>query len=29
MDKEEDPIDTWVKFVEYVRKKFYLPKYLE
>ena len=29
MEKEEDPIDTWVKFVEYVQKKFYLPKYLE
>ena len=29
MEKEEDPIDTWVKFVEYVRKEFYLPKYLE
>ena len=29
MEKEEDPIDTWVKFVEYVRKEFYPPKYLE
>ena len=28
MEKEEDPIDTWVKFVEYVQKEFYLPKYL-
>ena len=26
METEEDPIDTWVKFVE---KEFYLPKYLE
>ena len=29
MEKEEDPIDTWVKFVEYVQKEFYPPKYLE
>ena len=29
MKKQEDPIDTWVKFVEYVRKEFYPPKYLE
>ena len=29
MEKECDPIDTWVKFVEYVRKEFYPPKYLE
>ena len=29
MEKEEDPIDTWVKFVVYVRKEFYSPKYLE
>ena len=29
MEKEGDPIDTWVKFVEYVRKEFYPPKYLE
>ena len=29
MEKEEDPIDTWEKFVEYVRKEFYPPKYLE
>ena len=29
MEKEEDPIDTWVKFVEYVLKEFYPPKYLE
>ena len=29
MDKEEDPIDTWVKFVRYVRKEFYSPKYIE
>ena len=29
MEKEDDPINTWVKFVEYVQKDFYLPKYLE
>ena len=29
MEKEEDPIDTWVKFLEYVREEFYLPNYLE
>ena len=29
MEKEDDPIETWVKFVEYVWKEFYLPKYLE
>ena len=29
MEKEEDPIDTWVKFVKYVWKEFYPPKYLE
>ena len=29
MEKEEDPIDTLVKFVDYVRKELYLPKYLE
>ena len=29
MEKEGDPIDTWVKFVEYVRKEFYPPKYIE
>ena len=29
MEKEEEPIDTWVKFVEYVRKEFYPPKYIE
>ena len=29
MEKEEDPIDTWVNFVEYVWKEFYPPKYLE
>ena len=29
MEKEEDSIETWVKFVEYVWKGFYLPKYLE
>ena len=29
MEKEEDPIYTWVKFVEYVQKEFYLPKYHE
>ena len=29
MEKEEDPIDTWEKIVEYVRKEFYPPKYLE
>ena len=29
MEKEGDPLDTWVKFFEYVRKEFYLPKYLE
>ena len=29
MEKEEDPIDTWVKVLEYVRKEFYLPNHLE
>ena len=29
MEKEDDPINTWVKFVEYVWKEFYPPKYLE
>ena len=29
MEEKENPIDTWVKFVEYVRKEFYPPKYLE
>ena len=29
MEKEGDPIDTWVKFVKYVPKEFYPPKYLE
>ena len=29
IEKKEDPINTWVKFVEYVRKGFYPPKYLE
>ena len=29
MEKEGDPIDTWVKFVEYVQKEFYPPKYIE
>ena len=29
MEKEKEPIDTWVKIFEYVRKDFYLPKYLE
>ena len=29
MGKEEDPIDTWVNFFEYVRKEFYPPKYIE
>ena len=29
MEKEGDPIDTWVKFVEYDRKEFYPPKYIE
>ena len=29
MEKEEDPIDTWVKFVKYVRREFHPPKYLE
>ena len=29
MEKEEEPIETWVKFVKYVRKEFYPPKYLE
>ena len=29
MEKEDDPIDTWVKFVKYVCKEFYLPKYIE
>ena len=27
--KDRDPIDTWEKFVEYVRKEFYTPKYIE
>ena len=26
MEKEEYPIDTWEKFVEYVWKEFYPPK---
>ena len=29
MEKEESPISTWVKFVEYIRKEFNPPKYLE
>ena len=29
MEKEGNPIDTWVKFIEYVQKDFYPPKYLE
>ena len=29
MEKEEDPINTSIKFFEYVWKEFYLPKYLE
>ena len=29
MEKEGNPIDTWVKFVEYIQKDFYLPKYIE
>ena len=29
MEKEEDPIDTWVKSVENVRKEFCPPKYIE
>ena len=29
MEKEGDPINTWVKFVEYVQREFYPPKYLE
>ena len=29
MEKEGNPIDTWIKFVKYVRKEFYPPKYLE
>ena len=29
MEKEGNPIDTWVKFAEYVQKEFYPPKYLE
>ena len=29
MEKEGNPIDTWVNFFEYVRKEFYLTKYLE
>ena len=29
MEKEDDPINTWVKFVEYVQKDFYPPKYLK
>ena len=29
LEKEGDPIDTWVKFVEHIRKEFYLPKYIE
>ena len=29
MEKEDDPIETWVKFVEYVQNEFYPPKYLE
>ena len=29
MEKEENPIDTSKKFVKYVRKEFYPPKYLE
>ena len=29
MENEDDPIETWVKFVEYVQKEFYPPNYLE
>ena len=29
MEKEGDPIDTWVKFVEHVRKEFYPSKYIK
>ena len=29
MEKEGDPIETWVIFFEYVQKEFYLPKYLK
>ena len=29
MEKDKDPIETWEKFLEYVRKEFYLPKYIE
>ena len=29
MEKEEDPIDTWEKNFEHVRKDFYPPKYIE
>ena len=29
MEKQEDPIDTWVKFVKYVLKDLYPSKYLE
>ena len=29
MGKEEDPINTWVKFFEYFSKYFYSLKYLE
>ena len=29
MEKEGDPIDTWVKFFKYVQKDFYPPEYLE
>ena len=29
MEKEGDPIERWVKFVEYVQNEFYPPKYLE
>ena len=29
MEKEGDPIDTWVNFFEYTGKDFYPPKYLE
>ena len=29
MEKDRDPIETWEKFVEYVRKEFFQPKYIE
>ena len=29
MEKDGNPIDTWEKFLEYIRKDLYPPKYIE